>query len=371
MRWTQVGFLLVGLLLVVAGRTVPRSVADRPIVPKLILAAMATVLPLVAVELMLRPFAPGDPDAQGGARTTVFERDRELGWKLRPGARDLWGEVPVEINAKGLRGPELDYAKPAGVRRILYLGDSVTFGYRILGHEHTFPYRAETLLEQAAGGEIETINAGVGGWSPWQQHRFLAGEGSRYEPDLVVLCFVLNDVVEKFELLRFGGSGRGYQVAHAARSWTEALLAESAIGRFGSLLQARIRYGNDLPAGAAALETLGIQQLATEPDNERVQQAWEITLENVDKILAFSESRGIPVAIVLFPYAFQLDDAERLSAPQRRMREFAAARGVQIVDLLPAFAESSSDNLFLDQVHLTVEGHRLAAETIAARLAVP
>jgi lysophospholipase L1-like esterase len=379
-RWTQATFFLVGVLLGALGLRAWRPAASgglaaRPIVPKLLVACTVTLLPLGGLELMLRPFAGLGEEASAGAATTIFERDAALGWKLRPGARDVWGDVPVEINAKGLRGPELDYEKPAGVRRILYLGDSVTFGFKLASHAQTFPYLAEPILERGIGGEIETINAGVGGYSPWQQRRFLETEGIRYDPDLVVLCFVLNDVVEKFELARFGGSGRGYQLAHTARSWTERVLSHTAIGRFGMRWQARLRYGEDLPAGAAALETLEVQTLAVAPHNEKVRLAWEITLANVEEIVAFCESRKLPLIVVAFPYAFQFQNAELLAAPQRRLRQFASERGVPLIDLLPIFEtrrkadrQETPEAFFLDWSHLSAEGHRMAAEAIAETL---
>lgn len=379
-RWTQTVFLLTGVLLAATGakarrRTAPGGLSARPLTPRLLLACMVTLLPLGLLELMLRPFAKLGGEVAERASTTIFERDPVLGWKLRPGARDLWGGVPVEINGKGLRGPELDYDKPEGVRRILYLGDSVTFGFKLASHEQTFPYRVEPILERGLEAEIETINAGIGGYSPWQERLFLETEGFRYDPDLVVLCFVLNDVVEKFELVRFGGSGQGYQLARSARSWAETAVWRTAIGRFAMQLQARLRYGADIRSKAAALETLDVHTLATDPDGAHVRRAWDITLANVDEIATSCESRKVPLIVVAFPYAFQFLDAEALSAPQLRLRRFAAERGVPLIDLLPVFEarrraaqHETPEAFFLDYGHLTVEGHQLAAETIAGTL---
>lgn len=74
--------------------------------------------------------------------------------------------VPVMINAEGLRDYEYDYQRPAGVTRILALGDSVTFGWGVK-LEDTYPKVLERLLN---GGEsrdrYEVLNCGVGNYTP-------------------------------------------------------------------------------------------------------------------------------------------------------------------------------------------------------------
>ena len=347
----------------------PKSTArGRGLAQNLLLAALAASLPLLLLELVLRPFVDLEPEVDGIRPTTLFVRDAELGWKLRPGAEDVWGGVRVRINAKGLRGPELDYAKPPGVTRILYLGDSVPFGFKIASHERTFPYRIAAILERRTGARVETVNTGVGGYSPWQTYRVLAGEGVRYQPDVVVLSFVLNDVTEKFDLIRFGGSSEGHQLARSVRSRLDRLLDRTAIGHVGRRLVARVRFGADVRRGAAELAALRAHQLALEPDRPEIHRAWQVTLENVERIFALCRERDIPALLVAFPYSFQLDDVERFGAPQRVLRRFAADNRVPLVDLLPAFAERIEAGASVDEDHPSVRGHALAAAVVAEKM---
>ena len=58
---------------------------------------------------------------------------------------------------------------------------------------------------------------------------FLRKEGIKYDPDLVVLSFVLNDVTEKFGLIRFGGSRLGFQLEHSILTLTDWLSYKSSI----------------------------------------------------------------------------------------------------------------------------------------------
>ena len=62
---------------------------------------------------------------------TVLQRHPTRGWTNRPGWIEQHEGRVVRINSKGLRGPEMPYEKPDGERRILFLGESLTFGVRV------------------------------------------------------------------------------------------------------------------------------------------------------------------------------------------------------------------------------------------------
>ncbi len=359
---------LLGLVLIGASVAVQRVPwlapwFSRPVVARLLLSGLVVVVPLVVVplvvvELGLRPVAAHDQSF----KTTLFMEDESLGWRLRPGAEGPWMGIQVHVNGKGLRGPEVEYAKPPGTRRILYLGDSVTFGFGIPDHNDVFPYLAGERMS------VETVNAAVGGYSPWQEHAYLASEGFRYEPDLVVVCFVLNDVTEKFALQRFGGQGRGFQLEHSTenpRLWE--LWRTSGIGWGARALAARLRFGSDIQAGAAREELSRTQALVDQTDSPRVQEAWGLTLESLGKIVDNCRERDVRVAIAVFPYAWQLEDPEGNDAPQKRLIAFGREHSVPTLDLLPVVA-ASEGGCFIDDNHLSPRGHAIVAEALAGFL---
>ncbi len=365
LRRARLVFALVASLLLGLSEAVRRvpaltSLAARPRVSEVGLAVLAVSTPLALLELGLRPFAT--------PKTTIFVEDAQLGWRLRPGARGEWGGTHVSINARGLRGPELPYARHAGATRILYLGDSVTFGYR-LTVDQSYPYVTQRLLEQDPGGRFETVNAGVGGYAPWQELRYLKREGLRYEPDLIVVGFVLNDFTEKLSLIQFGGSGRGAQLARTARSQLDRWLSGSGLLFAGREALARLRFGPDVASGARRREDAEVRWLAREPDHPTIVRGWRIARRSLDAIFQVAAQRDVPAALVVFPYAFQLDAPRRSAAPQRRLMSHAATRGVPALDLLPVFAAAARvrgvDALFLDPSHPSAEGHRLAAGALA------
>ena len=369
-RWVQLIFFLSSLVLIGASEFMRRvswlrTATSKKIITNISLSILAVLLPIFILELSLRPFTGGPQ------KTNIFIEDSELGWKLKPNVEGIWGNVKLKINAQGLRGPELSYASPLDVRRILYLGDSVLFGYKLESHEQTYPYLTEIILEETLGLEIESINAGVGGYSPWQEYLYLSKEGIKYGPDLIVVSFVLNDVAEKFGLIRFGGTGIGFQLGSRASSRLDALVSESSIIYFGRRIAARIILGRDVQRGAEQKEVLDVQSLADHPERADVQRAWNITLENLGKIINFSRDRNIPLIIVVFPYAFQFDNVDTLSTPQRIVGQFALDNDVPVIDLLPPLSEEvknlriKPEDYFLDADHLSPLGSETVANIIA------
>ncbi|MEM7028321.1 MAG: SGNH/GDSL hydrolase family protein [Chloroflexota bacterium] len=364
-RWwlasVGIGFLIIGKI------TVRSSLWQKQRLVNGLISMLAVMLPLGLAEIVLKPFARDEV-------TTIFMRDTDLGWRLRPNASGTWGGVPIKINGKGLRGPELDYAKRDGVFRILYLGDSVTFGFLIELDTDTFPYETETRLESSLDRELETINAGVGGYSPWQAHRFLTQEGLQYKPDLILYSFVLNDVTEKFDLARFGGTGQGYQVTHTAFSSLDHWATYSSVlyhlKRWGLSLRSQV----DVQTMARLQEKVDVQMLAYQPHHADVQTAWQLTLENLDQIYRVTEQANIPFALVIFPFTFQFEDIDTLSSPQRILGHFAAERAVPTLDLLPLLAaKMMADDLppeayFFDEDHLSHYGSEVVADILVAFL---
>jgi lysophospholipase L1-like esterase len=103
--------------------------------------------------------------------------------------------VWFRINGQGMRA-DRDYAraKPAGVERIVSLGDSFTVGYEVEGEE-TFSSVLERQL-RATGRPVEVLNAGVSGFGTAEEAAYLERDLFAYSPDLVLVSFYQNDLVD-------------------------------------------------------------------------------------------------------------------------------------------------------------------------------
>lgn len=233
----------------------------------------------------------------------------------------------IQVNERGFRGPVLSVEKPAGTRRVVYLGDSVTFGEGIARWQDTFPFLVDSLLAARDSLAVETLNLAVEGHAPWQEYDVLAREGLRHAPDLVVVGFSLDDVPESMRR-------------------------------------------DDLADG----QTPGVETLMREPGRADVRTAWDLALADLQRIVDLCAARAVPVLVVVFPRAGQLADPLSLAAPQRVIMSYADARRFGAVDLLLPIANhlrdhgSAAPDLFLDDAHLTTRGHRVVAEMLAGHV---
>lgn len=102
-------------------------------------------------------------------------------------------DVRFEINAQGMRADvDYDYAKPAGVKRVICLGDSFTMGYEV-ENDQCFARLLERGLEER-GVRCQVLNAGVSGFGSAEALIYLERELLKYDPDAVVLSFFINDL---------------------------------------------------------------------------------------------------------------------------------------------------------------------------------
>jgi lysophospholipase L1-like esterase len=141
---------------------------------------------------------PLNYDARTGLPLLVF--DPELFWRMLPDRQGAWFLTEdVRTNAFGLRGPPLPAARREGELRLLVLGDSITFGFRVAERERWSERLAEQIAEQferdAPARNVVLVNAGVVGYATSQGRAALPALLEAVRPDLVLACFGVNDCV--------------------------------------------------------------------------------------------------------------------------------------------------------------------------------
>ena len=117
----------------------------------------------------------------------IMQPSDVLGYQHVP----LLSDRTIKINSHGLRDREFSYEKPEGVKRILGIGDSFTFGYGV-NLDNCYLKQLERDLNQN-GDKWEVINAGVTGYNMWQYLAYFEHYGYRYEPDLVTIGVYFDD----------------------------------------------------------------------------------------------------------------------------------------------------------------------------------
>ena len=131
-------------------------------------------------------------------RLDFVTEDPLLMWSLKPGYQSGY----VSISSQGFRAGEYEKRKPAGIFRILCLGDSSTFGYQ-MPLALTYHQQLEDRLNREAGGggrRYEVINAGVVGYTALQGLVMYLSRGAEFTPDLVTAYFGVNEPICRFYL---------------------------------------------------------------------------------------------------------------------------------------------------------------------------
>ena len=103
--------------------------------------------------------------------------DPQLGWDY-------------QIAASRIRGPRKTGPKPAGMFRVITLGDSFTWGIEVGEDEH-FPHYLEKILQGRRAAEV--FNMGVGSYGIDQMLLKYLSHGRQLRPDVVVLGIYPHD----------------------------------------------------------------------------------------------------------------------------------------------------------------------------------
>lgn len=326
----------------------------------LVLAALSLVL-LVA-ELVVRYQVDAWPfDTPIVFPPYLTRKDASLRWRFSPAeGRNSLGLVNREVGAKNCRDV-----------RILFLGDSLIWsGETSSGKLYTEV--VEDRLNQAGrhptGRRLEVVNAGIPGYTTYQELQFLKLYGLDMQPDLVVLGFVFNDLY--------------YPYLHKPT-------ARMMLDRDPSILLHRFDV-HTLPGRLFARSYLAHQVIFT---GRRV--VWKLTghpyfsferrddfylawtshgwhsvaplLREMRDVLAQHRSE---LAILVFPVVEQVDNAYRghdldyVLYPQRRMAAICAALAVACLDLTESLRAAGGKTLYRDYIHLNGKGNDVVATEI-------
>lgn len=97
-------------------------------------------------------------------------------------------------NQLGYRGEDIQVPKPAGVYRIVVLGDSSTYGARV-PYDQTYPADLQKILRADYGYKnLEVVNGGVPIYMSWNMVMDLIFRVTELQPDLVIVYAGWNDL---------------------------------------------------------------------------------------------------------------------------------------------------------------------------------
>jgi lysophospholipase L1-like esterase len=276
----------------------------------------------------------------------IFEYDKDKVYALKKNVKDgSFAGRRCQTNSFGYRDAEIPVEKGKDAIRVLVIGDSVTFGHGV-SEADTYSDQLERMLNREnPGHHFDVINTAVPGNSPFQEYYDLK-RGLVFDPDIVVIQFVLNDLVEPYKIFaRYGGKGIDYHGVADVPYWHYLLSQKSALYLFLKDLYATARFrSTDRTVIQAKAQTevasLDWNAAAYEPTDDKIREAWTECLRWMQKEVDLCRSKGIDCILLVSPVEFQLVQTSKRYA-QKRLREFALVNNIDFIDILPAIEEAA------------------------------
>ena len=315
---------------------------------RVVLIVVAVLIAVGAIELALRaggyqysPVKIG-ADVKDDWRETHAFHDRHLVYDPTLIWRPFAGQFSP-FNPQGFRGAPIDPSKPAGTFRVFALGDSNTFGWDV-DEGVNWPAQLHRLLSASRPG-AEVINAGVWGYSSFQGARRFQ-ELLAYQPDVVLVSFGGNDA-HQVRVADVDYVKRHDRIEYLSRATKRSRVAQLLVQGWDQLETVRGTAGTLRPR-------VSLEEYSA----------------NLREMIRTGRERNVRVVLLTRPFVGSSTDPAswKTYAPSYNAAtvEVARAEGATAIDVYSAFHDRPE--LFDDESHFGVEGHRVAAELIHQRL---
>ncbi|AFY70413.1 lipolytic protein G-D-S-L family [Thalassoporum mexicanum PCC 7367] len=341
---------------------------------------LVLIILLLGIELGTRVFLPHVPSldlyVRGQDRINIesyqqertFEGDATLGWKLMPNLENRWWDYTTfSTNSLGIRPDREIGSKPHNGIRVLCLGDSVTFGYRVPESfpeaplnfnrdHHPYPVLLEQMLaDNNPDRPVEVLNLSTPGYTTHQGLAWLRRDIEKFKPDLITVNFGWNDTdhrpqsdrlsipTDRWNITRRWLSAQSQAVIYASR-WLESSLQKIGVAKNKS-----------------------DQVLPWQPNVRRVSEA-----EYVENILAIADlaqkhdARVVVIGQVYRDSKTNPDQARLITQYRRSLATSMKEHNIPYLEIpeLTEAANPENAGLFGELIHPNYIGHQLMADRL-------
>jgi hypothetical protein len=323
--------------------------------------AYVLVMLLLFGELGLRVYALATGDRPA-------ERYIARGQTLPPGSQ-LRGR---KVNALGYWDDEFQTARVPGRLRIAVLGDEMTLSGDV---------RSNCLdqIEQLNRG-VDVYNFGLPGVGPREYAAHVIHDVGRYDPQLVMLFISVGDDITSQLPMPGMFDWRGLHLYQAgARLFSDS----PSVRPVSKELTVETQAESSTCRRDYLRRCAGRLSVCHTPLGGHMRRRWQEVEAQLQDVARECRGRNMPLVIVVVPADFQVNpvlcDSMRrrlgytpeqvdLELPQRRLREFAEAADVPLLDLLPEFKADGAQLYARHHSRWNQRGNTKAAQVIDAWL---
>jgi len=276
--------------------------------------------------------------ALGLGNPILIAPDQACGYIIKPDQDVFRFLVHTRINHYGMRSDPIAPVKPAGSLRILFVGDSITYGTTRVDQEKIFSEMIHRELPAIVHRPVEVLNASASAWAIDNELAFVRSRGI-FSSDLVLLVLNSGDLTQPRATIADVGS---------ALPQTQPATALGEL--YSRFLRPRILHlAARADAGTSAVQ--GRQEVVLR------------NLEDLDELWRLVSDGGARLAIIYIPFRHEVADGAARSAPSSLL-SWCAGHRVSLLDLTFAESGNSERDVTLDGGHLNTKGNALIARSI-------
>jgi hypothetical protein len=274
----------------------------------------------------------------GLGNPVLIAPDSACEYILKPDQRVHRFFVNTVTNHYGMRSDDVPLRRDPGRLRILFVGDSLTYGTSRVDQSQIFTEILHRELPAIVHKPVDVLNASAGAWAPDNEVSYIRSRGI-FQSDLVV--FVLNDGDVTQPRATMSDVGDGLPSKRPA----------SAIGELWTrYLKPRLLHG--------ATKSDAGTSIAADAD-----EVVKANLNDLDAADALVTAQGARMAIVFLP--FRLDIPDKSAQAQGTLRDWCGAHHVPMLDLTATELPYSIKDLDLDNgYHFNARGNAIVADGI-------
>lgn len=298
------------------------------------------VYPLLGLLLLFGSTEIGLRVILGLGHPILYEIDPAFGYFTQPlqHTRRLFARTAT--NGLGMRSPEFALDKPKGTLRLMFLGDSTTYGTTEVDQDDIFVERVRKSLSTALHRPVQDFNAAANAWAISNEGGFLFSRGT-YRSDYVLLVLNSGDLDQPFS--RFSDISAGYTA-----------YPRSAIGELLTRLVVLGKQHSHNDAGTTVEYNPGIEQA---------------NLRELSSMAQFLKAQGSGFLLVFVPFRREIAQGARSSVPHA-LTSWAGSEGIDLIDLTASVSSYQTEAITLrDRTHYNSLGNRLLADSLEGYLA--
>jgi lysophospholipase L1-like esterase len=242
----------------------------------------------------------------------------------------------IHINEYGMRSEAVHQPKAASARRLLFVGDSVTFGTTYVDQRKIFTTLIQDALDSRHESITEVLNASAGGWAPENEYQYLISRGT-FDANLVIFVVNTNDLAQPFE--RFKESVQ-FPVRDPLSATGEVLMRYVA------------------PRIIAGIQTTDPGSIPSGEPDPAIETR---VLQTLSQASTFARNHGAAFMLIFSP-----TDAAEMKTPAwkaaiENLKRWADESGVVLIDMSSRYSGYKREQVYFDGLHLRPFGHQLIA----------